>query len=106
MTNPELLPLEPCPFCGCISIATRGFVCVCRDCGASTADNYTEEEAIKAWNSRTPLPTQKLEIDYYKLRDFLLKIKIKADRKKKKLSINEVAEEICEKFTLYGKERG
>ena len=44
--------LKNCPFCGCNSIAIRGYICVCRDCGASTSDNYSEEEAIKAWNTR------------------------------------------------------
>lgn len=53
MTNDDKdLKLKECPFCGCNSIAIRGFVCVCRDCGAQTSDNETKEYAIKAWNSR------------------------------------------------------
>ena len=58
MTEPtELLP---CPFCGGINIIHCGHHMYCHACGADgpDADSQHEPEAIAAWNTRTPQPTQ------------------------------------------------
>ena len=68
MTNPELLPLEPCPFCGgeaIIQDLDNGcdvFVhCKIGGCCQLQDVFDSDEKAIKAWNQRSPIPTQKLE---------------------------------------------
>lgn len=58
MTEPtELLP---CPFCGGINIIHCCHHMYCHACGADgpDADSQHESEAIAAWNTRTPQPTQ------------------------------------------------
>jgi len=60
--KPEL-KLALCPFCGGKAELGGGgdireplFWPLCKNCGATTGDNYEdEEEAIKAWNKRTNL---------------------------------------------------
>lgn len=55
--------LEPCPFCGSEQVTTapdREFgditwAIICKACGASVARDL-EEQAIAAWNTRTPPP--------------------------------------------------
>lgn len=50
--------LKPCPFCGCERIGFDGFAgemtAHCEDCWAKGPEfSYDEEEAIKAWNTRS-----------------------------------------------------
>ena len=52
--------LLPCPFCGGEAMVWHWYIkkdilrwqCDCRTCGAGTAQQYTEDEAIEAWNAR------------------------------------------------------
>lgn len=55
--------LLPCPFCGgkAFVSARLPYFCepatvavVCEDCNASSKHKIKEEDAIKAWNTRTP----------------------------------------------------
>ena len=51
--------LKPCPFCGWGTICEVSTVpfrhkCGCHACGASTASYRTWDEAVEAWNTRTP----------------------------------------------------
>lgn len=56
------IELKPCPFCGSKNIKLleygnwKNFYCECEDCRAIVPDpsitDYTEEEAIEAWNTR------------------------------------------------------
>ena len=51
--------LLPCPFCGCTDILGAGpdaydnFWYVCDDCGGSTCEAASEQEARARWNRRT-----------------------------------------------------
>ena len=50
--------LKPCPFCGGENLASNWhspFI-ICNDCGAFGPGNAdsTHEQAVKAWNTRTP----------------------------------------------------
>lgn len=44
--------LLPCPFCGSNNIALRFESVCCRDCDANIT-SFSQEQAIKAWNTRT-----------------------------------------------------
>lgn len=49
--------LKPCPFCGSTNAIEREtvtyqWVCLCDNCGASTAVYDEKDEAIEAWNRR------------------------------------------------------
>jgi len=56
------IEFKPCPFCGSQNIKVleygnrKNFYCECEDCKALTPNpmntDYTEEEAIVAWNTR------------------------------------------------------
>lgn len=56
----EPTELLPCPFCGGINIIHCSHHMYCHACGADgpDADGQHESEAIAAWNTRTPQPTQ------------------------------------------------
>lgn len=57
------MKLKPCPFCGGEKIETVEFevagtdstYVVCVNCGSCTKLHYQKEQAIEAWNRRTPL---------------------------------------------------
>lgn len=59
------IEFKPCPFCGSKNIKVleygnwKNFYCECKDCRAIVPDpsstDYTEEEAIEAWNKRNDL---------------------------------------------------
>lgn len=57
----ERQTLKPCPFCGSISVDIMETIrnptlysVECRGCDCSTNVYYSREEAVNAWNTRTP----------------------------------------------------
>jgi hypothetical protein len=66
--------LLPCPFCGGVQIEAfhhidRGWgaswhvECVAEECGNSTCHHDTEANAIAAWNTRQPAPSDTTQAD-------------------------------------------
>ncbi|MCD8350069.1 MAG: Lar family restriction alleviation protein [Planctomycetaceae bacterium] len=54
--------LRPCPFCGGEAdvemVLNDYWNAYCVDCGATTTDIIDQNEAIAAWNRRTPEPPE------------------------------------------------
>ncbi len=76
MKNKELLP---CPFCGGEASMVRGTFTktigsvICTKCGISTQVYVTDEDAIKAWNTRTNDLINRQQARNKQLRDTLQK---------------------------------
>lgn len=55
--------LLPCPFCGSSTPTCYGCQICCEKCGAGTMVEDTKEQAITAWNRRTPDPSLAARVD-------------------------------------------
>lgn len=65
--------LKPCPFCGSSKVANTALwsgIIRCYNCGATTKNYPTEDEAVENWNSRTPEIFEREQA----LRNFAVKI--------------------------------
>lgn len=55
--------LKPCPFCSSTNIVIGYFQVWCNDCGCTTEENSTKEEAIDKWNTRKPMDNIAVELE-------------------------------------------
>ena len=72
--------LKPCPFCGGNNVGVFNwevtfqgdyFKAYCEDCDFELKPQMTEEEAIKAWNTRKPMDriVERLEKEKFEIED-------------------------------------